>query len=393
MKFRSQVIAAAALCLVLSGCSAPQTIGDALFGEEPALNAQTPAGSILRNLPAAKVKPVVAVYEFADQTGQHKPNDNVAEFSRAVTQGGATILTESLTKAGAGGWFTVIERAGLDHLLKERQIIASTRQQYGAGDVKLPPMLYAGVLLAGGIVSYDSNTTTGGLGAKYLGVGGSTEYRQDVVTVYLRAINVQNGEVLASVNTAKTIYSAALSANVFKFVAFDEILQIETGVTANEPTQLAVRQAIEGSVYALIMEGATKGLWEFADETAGRLEIQRYLARVNKEPLPEVASVAPQEVATPEPAVTAEDLELAPVVEETVALPRSLEEEAVVEEEAAPVEKTIEQVPATAEPKKMKKTKLKPESSELENGRYYQRLKDPKTNMYCTQSGCYPYAE
>lgn len=365
--------------LLLAGCSA-SSLGDKIFGEDPEINQSSSTGNILRNLPAARVKPVVAVYEFADQTGQHKPNDRVAEFSRAVTQGGATILTEALIKAGSGSWFTVIERNGLEHLLRERQIISATRQQYGVGDVKLPPMLYAGVLLEGGIVSYDTNTTTGGLGARYLGIGANTEYRQDIVTVYLRAINVQNGEVLASVNTAKTIYSSALSASAFKFVAFDEILEIETGVTVNEPPQFAVRQAIESAVYSMIMEGAVKGLWEFADADAGRFEMQRYLARVNKEPLPEVADMRPVEVVRPQKSET--PIKLTPP-------PLPLMEENV---------ESLDQVPATAAPrkevkaeKKLKKAAEMDIPGDADNGRYYQRLKDPKTNMYCTQSGCYPF--
>ncbi len=373
---RNQKITLAALiCLALTSCSTVQSIGDGLFEQEAEIDLKTNAGNILRNLPAAKIKPVVAVYEFADQTGQHKSNDKIAEFSRAVTQGGATILTEALTKAGAGSWFTVIERNGLDHLLRERQIIAATRQQYGVGNVKLPPMLYAGVLLEGGIVSYDTNTTTGGLGAKYLGIGGNTEYRQDVVTIYLRAINVQNGEVLVSVNTAKTIYSTALSASAFKFVSFDEILQLESGVTVNEPPQLAVRQAIESAVYSLVMEGAVKGLWEFADDSAGRLEIQRYLARVNGEKLPELASMEPVNVP-----VTAEDLSLAPVVHEALP-PQELEDE-----------ESIDQVSPAAMPREDIKAekKLKPQH-DMSEGRYYQRFKDPKTQMYCTQGGCYPF--
>lgn len=40
-------------------------------------------------------------------------------------------------------------------------------------------------------------------------------------------------------------------------------------MTANEPAQIAVRQAIEASVYALILEGRRNGLWSFANEARG----------------------------------------------------------------------------------------------------------------------------
>lgn len=372
MMFRKKIVTVLA-CAMLAGCSTVSMSN--LFGQAPEMNTKTKTTDILRSLPAAQVKPVVAVYDFGDQTGQYKPNDKIAEFSKAVTQGGTTILSEALVKAGSGSWFTVIERNGLEHLLRERQIIAATREQYGAGKAKLPPMLYAGVLLEGGIVSYETNTLTGGLGARYLGVGGNAEYRQDIVTVYLRAVNVQNGEVLISVNSSKTIYSTSLSGGAYRFTALNELLEIESGVTMNEPPQLATRQAIESSVYAMIMEGAIKGLWEFADNDAGRLEIQRYLARLNKESLPDYEDVQPVEVAAPATP------ELVPVVKSQ---PVMTQEE-------------INQVPAEAAPQKENVEKelkpAKPTQSNLNDSRYSERLHDPKTQMYCTQGGCYPFPE
>ena len=47
----------------------------------------------------------------------------------------------------------------------------------------------------GGVIAYETNLLTGGLGARYLGIGGSTEFRRDTVTIYLRAISVKNGEI------------------------------------------------------------------------------------------------------------------------------------------------------------------------------------------------------
>lgn len=293
-----KILASILLAGLLLGCSTTETT-KALLSEAPEINPETQTGRILRSLPPASKRAVVAVYDFEDQTGQHKPNDRIAEFSRAVTQGGAAILNQALVKAGEGTWFTVIERKGLSNLLKERQIISATREMYTGKKSKLPPMLYAGVILEGAIVSYESNTTTGGLGARYLGIGGNSEYRQDVVSIYLRAVNVKNGEILVSVDTSKTIFSTAVQGSMFKYVAFDEILELESGFTVNEPPQMAVRQAVESGVYALVMEGARKGLWTFANETAGRLAMQRYLARINDEPMPSIKDVAPVIMARP----------------------------------------------------------------------------------------------
>src|SRR5690606_3723322 len=129
--------------------------------------------------------------------------------------------------------------------------------------------LFAGVLLEGGIVRYDTHTVTGGAGAAFLGIGGRTEYRQDTVTVYLRAVSVRTGEVLTTVTASKTIASQSLGANAFRYVGFKELLQAEVGYTTNEPDQVALQQAIEKAVYGLVLEGVELKLWEFADPDAG----------------------------------------------------------------------------------------------------------------------------
>ena len=127
-------------------------------------------------------------------------------------------------------------------------------------------MLFAGVLVEGGIIGYDSNVLTGGAGARYLGVGPSTQYRQDIVTITMRMVSVQSGEVLISVSTTKTIISTGTSMTFFRF--FDmgtSSLEAEMGHTINEPVNYAVRVAIEQSVVELIKEGARKGYWDFID--------------------------------------------------------------------------------------------------------------------------------
>jgi len=179
----------------------------------------------------------IAVYGFTDQTGQFKPSDAGQTLSRAVTQGASSMLVKALQDAGNRSWFTVVERERLDNLLRERQIIGEMRKRYlGEQDVDpnaLPALLFAGVLLEGGIVGYDTNTVTGGAGAAFLGIGARTEYRQDTVTVYLRAVSVRTGEVLANITASKTIASQALGASAFKFVAFRELLEAEAGITSN----------------------------------------------------------------------------------------------------------------------------------------------------------------
>ena len=251
----------AAGAAIFSGCAPylnqPMQPTQARLGAESALFRQ------LRELPEPQEKMVAAVYKFRDQTGQYKPSEVGASWSTAVTQGATSILQRSLE---ASGWFTTIEREGLSNLLNERKIIRSSRQAYNkqqGGEVEsaLPPLLFAGVLLEGGIISYDANVLTGGAGARYFGTGGSAQYRQDRVTVYLRAISTSTGRILKTVYTSRTILSQKVDVGVFRFVSFQRLLEAETGFTHNEPAELAVREAIEKAVHSLVVEGVLDGLW------------------------------------------------------------------------------------------------------------------------------------
>lgn len=285
MRLRSSLIAAAGavgLALSQTGCATATKVVS--VPTEPAQLAQiTPVQRELIYLPPPPQPIAIAVYNFSDQTGQLKPADNIQSLSRAVTQGGTSVLVKALRDAGNGNWFTVVERERLDNLLKERQIIREMRQRY-LGERETPPtvlpsLLFAGILLEGGIVGYDTNLRTGGVGARMLAIGASTQYRTNTVTVYLRAVSVKSGEVLANVVTSKSVASVALDTNVFKFVSFDELLEFEAGVTSNEPTQVALQAAVEKAVYALIMEGAEPGprqLWTFSDQIAGATALGQY---------------------------------------------------------------------------------------------------------------------
>lgn len=246
------------LVLLLSGCGAymnqPLSSSPARLGEETTITDD------LRRLPVPREKVVAAVYKFRDQSGQYRPAEIGANWSTAVTQGGTSILIKAMDDSG---WFVPIERENVANLLNERKIIRSSRQQYeqNNGGPVLPPLLFAGIILEGGIVSYDANIVTGGAGLRYFGAGASGQYRQDRVTVYLRAISTSNGKVLKTVYTSKTILSQSVDAGLFRFVRFQRLLEAETGFTYNEPSEMAVTEAIEKAVYALIMEGLIDGLW------------------------------------------------------------------------------------------------------------------------------------
>jgi curli production assembly/transport component CsgG len=271
---RESLISFAALAL--AGCT---TLGDDGRSTLPEMSSlavipqRTQTQNLLSAIPAPQRPVAIAVYGFTDQTGQFRPNEAGQTLSRAVTQGGGSILVKALQDAGNRQWFTIVERESLRNLLNERQIIREMRERYlGEQEINpqaLPALLFAGVLLEGGIVGYDTNTVTGGAGAAFLGIGAHTEYRQDTVTVYLRAVSVRTGEVLTTVTASKTIASQSLGANAFRYVGFKELLQAEAGYTTNEPDQVALQQAIEKAVYSLVLEGVELKLWEFADFDAG----------------------------------------------------------------------------------------------------------------------------
>ena len=264
------------LILLLSGCATVGLDSDHTDCWEGVICQQGPmivptSTEQLLNLPTPNQKSVVAVYSFADETGQRKASDTMSSFSTAVTQGAIHILIEALRDAGRGDWFVVVERAGLDALSKERQLVRNTFETYNKnadGKTILKPMLYAGMILEGGIVGYDTNLRTGGSGARYLGIGMKNQYREDRVTVVLRAVLVQTGEVLLNVTATKTILSTAKGGDVFKFYEMGtQLVEIESGSTDNEPVTLAVRAAIEAAVYGLVMQGLEKEVWDFDYDT------------------------------------------------------------------------------------------------------------------------------
>jgi curli production assembly/transport component CsgG len=222
------------------------------------------------SLPGPVGEPItVAVYSFTDKTGQRKSTGGNAttatSFSSAVTQGAEVYLIQALQTVGRGQWFRVLERVGIDDVSRERQLIRQMRETYeGANAKALDPMLYAGVLIEGGIIGYDSATRTGGIGVKLFGIGPSVQYSVDTIYVSLRLVSVQTGEVLVSINTQKTVYSYGAQVASLKFInGGTDALEAEIGVAGNEPVTFAVKTAIEGAVLDLVKEGSRANLWKF----------------------------------------------------------------------------------------------------------------------------------
>ena len=255
------------LGIILTSCASTKKV-NTFKGDMPYVEG-TPTSELLEQIPDLDNQPkiTIAVYSFIDKTGQRKPSTKFSQLSTAVTQGSDAYVIQALRMVSGGDWFQVVERNGLDNLIKERQLIRSTRDLYDGeteiGNI-LKPLLFAGLLIEGGIVGYDSNIQSGGVGARYFGLGVNEQYRVDQVTVSMRIVSVQTGEVLLSTNVTKTIASHASGGDVFKFLDMGtKALELETGVAVNEPVNYAIRTAIEFAVLQLIYAGEKQEFWKF----------------------------------------------------------------------------------------------------------------------------------
>jgi curli production assembly/transport component CsgG len=263
------IIVSLAAIVVLSGCATSSVIREKLTGnqfDEPTVEVSTYLKKDSNQLAPPAGGPIpVAVYGFRDLTGQRKSQPLIASLSSAVTQGAENYLIKSLQDVGEQRWFKVLERVGLENLIKERQMIRQMREMHQGRDATpLPPMIFAGIIMEGGIVGYDSNSVTGGSGVRIFGIGGSTQYQSDTVTVTLRTVSVSTGEVLTAVTVTKTVLSYLDKLGVLRFYdSGTQAVEAEAGVGINESINKAIDIAVQAAVISTIQEGARKGHWAF----------------------------------------------------------------------------------------------------------------------------------
>jgi len=261
-KLKLSLIALAVLAI--TGCSTVRPMGSVEMKDAPVVSGTMTKE--INTLPAPDGPPIsVAIYGFKDLTGQRKPSQTLSLFSTAVTQGAEAYLIKTMQEAGNRQWFTVVERVGLDNLLKERQMIKQTREIYeGANAKMLPPLTMAGVIVEGGIIDYNSNTLTGGSGIAVFGIGAQTQYTQDIVVISLRLVSVQTGEVLTTVTVEKNLLSTSDGMTGMKFFNnYTQSFEIDSSQTFNEPGNYALRSAIESGIVELVKKGERQGLWKF----------------------------------------------------------------------------------------------------------------------------------
>ncbi len=274
----SRLLVAGVMAGLLTACATVATPDKPAEVISPAdITPVTRSGEALLKLPPPAGKILVGVYHFRDLTGQFKPSPS-NNYSTAVTQGASAFLIKALLDSG---WFIPLERQGLNNVLTERKIRVQQLGQNSTGR-----LLSAPLIIEGGIVAYDSNTRTGGVGAQYLGIGASTQYREDQVTVNLRLVDIQSGKILHSVNATKSIFSRKVNSQVFSFVRFKELLEMEAGYTYNEPVQMCVSDAIESALIQIIAVGLEEKSWALKNPADINSPIfRKYLSAYRRTPV------------------------------------------------------------------------------------------------------------
>ena len=94
----------------------------------------------------------------------------------------------------------------------------------------------------------------------------SRQYKQDTVTISLRTVSVSTGKVLLEVLVTKTILSASIDQDIFRFISDStELVEVENGLVRNESINIALQTAIETAVLQTIKEGKTRGYWSYEE--------------------------------------------------------------------------------------------------------------------------------
>ncbi len=253
-----KTVASLLFVLLLTGCALLPTsrVSPPSVVDNPSL--PVAPGEIPIAAPQNGRKLIVGVYACQDTSGQKKVTKiGAADFSSAVLQDCTPFLSASIRSYPQH--FRVLERGRLDDILKERNL---AQAMYGEKTRELlGSMLIADVLMLGQIVSYDRTTSQSAGGLAINAIGAAHQLVSDTLTFSLRAVSTKSGEVLSDVLIKKTVESIQANGHILKIIGIDTY-SLEYGAASNEPTAMALQQAIQLSVQALTQKGMDAGWWK-----------------------------------------------------------------------------------------------------------------------------------
>jgi curli production assembly/transport component CsgG len=248
------------MALLPLGCAA--NMQDRYKHDRPISNVTTTTKSELSILPKPAQKIPVSVWKILDETGQFRRSaGGGTELSHAVTQGAHHMLIKALNDSG---WFTVVEREGWPNLIQEIRIKEELRKR---GVTRVPEdfklLEVPKYMFSGAITEFDDHPVSLGGGFGLRGGSASARAMTSSVAIDLRMTDVDTGVIQEAVSIFKRVIAHQTNFGIFRFIRINWLLELEFGYTLNEPTDLAVREALEKGVVHLIVRGVREGLPEF----------------------------------------------------------------------------------------------------------------------------------
>lgn len=212
----------------------------------PVTDNETPYSQCLRTLNdlTVKNKPVFAVGEVADKTGQINFDDS----GYALTQGVSEMVTSALWKTGK---VHMVERLDLRIPLAEMKLAEQGRLgRRTITDYSLPASDF---ILMGALTELNYNITSGGARLFVSGIGAGMRTVVINVALDLRVVNARNFAIAYNTSLQKQIYGYEVEAGIFRFFG-DTLVEFDAGQVKNEPLQLGVRSVVEMAVYQLMTD-------------------------------------------------------------------------------------------------------------------------------------------
>ena len=118
------------------------------------------------------------------------------------------------------------------------------------------------------------------------GLGPSELKRQEQGTVNPRTVGSRSGEINRGITTAGTVFSFQVDFGVFRYVSLKHLLEVEHGISRNEPVQQSVREAIETALVHMVAQGVRDGSWRLKNpDDIHKPLLQAYLTNYDEQRL------------------------------------------------------------------------------------------------------------